>query len=117
MNDQEAIKIQFNGVKDSDGKITEESKQNYFKALAIAGNRLIECQWHEYHEGSYFLPVGDALLDIEFDDGSNGTYVGFGWWKTEGDETIHYLIPKSSLTGEYKIKHWMKMPQYQKKED
>lgn len=105
MKDREAINIlQSKKIND----INEFSA-----AVAHAGNRLIDCQWHDYVEDDprIFGHMCGVWLDMEFEDGSRGTYPGHGCYTTE--RGFYFEVDRTSyLLERATIKHWMAIPKY-----
>jgi hypothetical protein len=101
VTDKEAIKT-------LSGKIT--NIEDYSKAVAIAGNRLIDCQWHEYHEGDHNIVFGGYyILDLYFDDESHGSFIGT--CEYDADKDIFVLEPcHKSPNIKSTIRYWMKVP-------
>jgi chitinase len=102
MTDKEAIKTLGSKLTNID---------DYSKAVAIAGNRLIDCQWHEYKEGDYDLFFGgDYILDLCFEDGSHGSFAGMCRFNSEGRPVLAPVHETPSIKST--IRYWMKFPNY-----
>ena len=107
MKDREALNIL---MKDRIYDISEFSA-----AVAHAGWRLFDCQWHDYVENdpAIIKHLCGVLLDIKFEDGSRGTYSGHGrfndkiGWYFELDDQH-----KTCFTEKAVIEHWMANPTY-----
>jgi hypothetical protein len=104
MKDHEAINILGQ-------KHVDDIKQ-WSSAIAHAGNRLIDCQWHDYIKGSHTTPFCcDLLLDVWFDDESHGTFCGTSIPRKDEDGNLYFSLEVDNCK-DGTVKHWMKFPEY-----
>ena len=110
MTDQEALKIlSTKGIKDID---------KFCKAIAVASNRLQECQWMDYNPETfneeYKVTFGmRIILGLCYDDGSRGTAEGIVLYDTERGYYIDVSpVDRCDLTANATIEKWMKYPKY-----
>lgn len=108
LNDQEAIAILR--------KAKVEDIQEFSAAVAYAGNRLIDLQWHDYVVNDPKLPRFGAkvILGIKYTDGSKGSVDGIALYNDKTNERYLDIVPehKNMYTDGAVIEKWMKYPEY-----
>lgn len=109
MTDREAIRV----LSAADGVPTRDL---FCKAVAVAANRLIQCQWHDYQHNNPALSrtMYGVLLDVEYPDGSSGTSFGHVGINGKG-ELYCKLDHENTYTKDIIIRRWMKPPEYEDK--
>lgn len=108
MTDQKALEIlRRTGI---------ENIEEYCEAIAIASNRLLDCQWHENNKRNRTrLRFGQKLiLGIRYDDGSKGSVDGVVEFDAEnGCYPVIASHNRSHYTDGAVIEKWMFYPDYE----
>lgn len=107
MTDQKALEVlRRTGI---------ENIEEYCEAMAIASNRLLDCQWYENNDWNRAaLRFGQKLiLGIRYDDGSKGSVDGVVGFDVEnGCYPAITLHNQSQYTDGAVIEKWMIYPDY-----
>lgn len=93
-----------------------ENIQEFSAAVAYAGNRLIDLQWHDYVVNDHQLPRFGAkvILGIKYDDGSRGSVEGIALRDEKTGERYLDVAynQKNRYTDGAIIEKWMRYPDY-----